>query len=178
MPVVLPSRARHPVLRRYLLHPWGARAQRSPAVRRWCGQHGYITPHFSWRSYHDTRGVPVPMSLRHNAIRLHWKLERMRHELGDVPMTVDGPYRTHEHNVEVGGSSDSRHVHGDAADFFKEQVERWVRESGRLHSVNDVLDVADRVFRDGGVGNENSGTLHVDARGHKARFVTWTPARG
>ena len=33
-----------------------------------------------------------------NAIRLHWKLEDMRHRLGDVPMTVNGPYRTPARN--------------------------------------------------------------------------------
>jgi hypothetical protein len=176
--LALPSRARHPVLRRYLTHPWGARARRSPAVRDWLDKHGYITPHFTWTSYACTDGTQVPHDLRPNAIRLHWKLERMRHAMGDVSMNVDGPFRTHEHNVAVGGASDSRHVHADAADFFRPQVLRWVALSKRLHSVNDVLDIADRIFADGGLGNENSGTLHVDARGHKARFVTWAPARG
>lgn len=175
--VPLPSRARHPVLRRYLARPWGARARRSPAARKWLDDHGHITPHFSWASYADTGGHPVPASLRPNAIRLHWRLERLRHALGDVPMTVDGPYRTKAHNVAVGGAPDSRHTHADGADFFAEQVDEWVRASSRLRRRQDVLDVADRVFHDGGMGNENSGTLHLDARGSRARFVTWTPAR-
>jgi zinc D-Ala-D-Ala carboxypeptidase len=154
-----------------ILHPWTARARRSPAVRQWCQKHGYITPHFSWASYACQDGTPVPPSLRPNAIKLHWKLEEMRHILGDVPMNVDGPYRTIAHNRQVGGAPDSRHTHADGADFFAGQVDGW--PGGRSRA----LAVANRVFGDGGLGNENSGTLHVDARGYKARFVTWVAAR-
>ena len=177
MSVPLPSKKRHPVLRFLLTHPNWRRARRSPATRKWLDQHGYITPHFSWKSYACTDGTPVPHHLRGNAIRLHWKLEWMRKLLGGQPMRVDGPYRTVAHNREVGGASDSRHVHADAADFFVEQVDHWVRKSKRLRHRNDVLDIADKVFRDGGLGNETFGTLHVDARGYRARFVTWTPTR-
>jgi hypothetical protein len=34
--------------------------------------------------------------------------------------------------------------------------------------------IAEQTFSNGGVGNENSGTLHVDARAFKVRFITWT----
>ena len=173
MSLPLPSKKRHPVLRFLLTHPNWRRARRSPATRKWLDQHGYITPHFSWKSYACTDGTPVPRRLRGNAIRLHWQLERMRAAMGGVPMTVDGPYRTPERNRGVHGAIDSRHVHADAADFYKEQVDRWVRESKRMRSRNDVLNLADRIFANGGLGNETSGTLHVDARGWKARFVTW-----
>ena len=40
-----------------------------------------------------------------------------------------------------------------------------------------MLAIADRIFAGGGVGNETSGTLHLDARGWKARFVTWVAAK-
>ena len=68
----------------------------------------------------------------------------------------------------------SRHIHADGADFFLAQVTAWVQKSPKLTSRDDVLKIANAVFADGGLGNENSGTLHVDARGIKARFVTWT----
>jgi predicted transposase YbfD/YdcC len=175
MSLPLPSPRRR-LLRSMLRKPWTRRAQHSPAVRRWLDRHGYITPHFTWRSYADTGGHPVPHNLRRNAIRLHWKLERLRHELGDVAMTVDGPYRTAAHNRAIGGALDSRHVHADGADFFAEQVDRWVRD-GKARNRADVLNIAGRVFSNGGVGNETSGTLHLDARGARARFVTWQGAR-
>jgi uncharacterized protein YcbK (DUF882 family) len=168
--VPLPSRLRHPILRRRLKHPWWGVTRRGKHVREWLDRHGYITPHFTWASYacQDARRTPVPHDLRANAIRLHWDLEQLRHRLGDRPMTVDGPYRTPEHNRAVGGASDSRHVHADGADFFDAQVKRW---GGHKRA----LAAAEAVFANGGLGNENSGTLHVDARGHRARFITWTP---
>lgn len=177
MSVPLPSSKDHPVLRRRLRTPWSATTRRSPATRKWLDDHGYITPNFTWASYADTGGYGVPSSLRSNAIRLHWNLERMRHAMGDEPMTVDGPYRTRTHNRAVGGAGDSRHIHADAADFFVAQVDRWVRHSKTMRSRADVIALAERVFKHGGVGNETSGTLHVDARGWKARFVTWRAGR-
>jgi hypothetical protein len=164
---------------RLMATPWTMRARRSPALRKELDRRGLITPHFSWASYACTNGTPVPTDLRANAIRLHWRLEVLRHRLGDVPMVVDGPYRTVERNREVGGASDSRHIHADGADFFVAQVERWIghgRQTGRgAKSRDDVLRLAERTFAKGGLGNENSGTLHVDARGFRARFVTWKP---
>lgn len=181
MPVTLPPRSR-PLLRRHITKPWTRAASVSPAARRWLDQHEYITPHFSWASYACTDGTPVPRTLRGNAVRLHWRLELLRHRLGDVPMTVDGPYRTRAKNALVGGAIDSRHVHADAADFFKGQVDRWaerIRKRGESlgQARARVVEIAGRVFHDGGVGNENSGTLHLDARGVRARFVTWGGSR-
>jgi hypothetical protein len=163
-------------LDRLMARPWTGSARRSPALRKELDRRGLITPHFSWASYACTDGTPVPRELRANAIRLHWRLELMRHRLGDVPMIVEGPYRTVERNRAVGGAGDSRHIHADGADFFLQQVERWIAQ-GSANSRDDVLRIAGRTFFDGGVGNETSGTLHVDARGFKARFVKWVPGR-
>lgn len=180
MPVTLPPRSR-PLLRRHIQHPWSAAARRSPAARRWLDQRGLITPHFSWASYACSDGTPVPRDLRANAIRLHWRLELFRHRLGDQPMTVDGPYRTRAKNTTVGGAPDSRHVHADAADFFQAQVNTWAKHiRKRSETVSEararVIALAVRTFT--AVGNENSGTLHVDQRpGRKVFFVTWTRSR-
>jgi len=176
MSVPLPPRSR-PLLRTYARKPYLTAARLSPALRKWCDRHGYITPHFTWKSYACTDGTRVPDHLRGNAIRLHWKLELMRHRMGDVSMTVDGPYRTLRKNRAVGGAGNSRHTYADAADFFSVQVDRWVRQSSTLRSRSDVLKIADRTFYNGGVGNETSGTLHVDARGYKSRFVSWVAGR-
>jgi hypothetical protein len=173
MPVPMPPTSR-PLLRRLITNPWTAAARASPGVRTWCDQHGYITPHFTWRSYACTDGTAVPKSLRANAIRLHWRLELMRHRIGDVPMTVDGPFRTHARNTQVHGAPLSRHIQADAADFFVAQIEQWIRQSPKLHRRDDVVKLAERTFFNGGVGNEGSGTLHLDTRGSRARFFTWT----
>lgn len=180
MTVPLPPKNR-PLLRRYARQPWTRAARRSPALRRWCDRHGYITPHFSWRSYACVDGTRVPLGLRDNARRLHFALERLRHELGDQAIHVDGPYRTPKRNREVGGAQMSRHVQADGADLFKEQVDRLaqgIRRPGEdlADARMRVVRIAERIFT--GVGNEGSGTLHVDTRpGPKARFVTWRRAR-
>jgi hypothetical protein len=169
--VPLPPKSQ-PRLREYVLEPWTPRAQRSPALRRWCDRHGYITPHFTWASYACTDGTPVPWRYRGNARRLHLKLEILRHEIGDQPVSVDGPFRTRAKNAAVGGAQLSQHLYAAAADFFVEQVDRWVAGSKALKSRADVVRIANRHFK--GVGNETSGTLHVDVRkGPIARFVSW-----
>lgn len=178
MPCPPPPPSRR-IIRPLFLRPWTPAARLNPALRDWLDGHGYITPHFSWASYraHDSAGTWVPRHLMANAIRLHWDLEAFRHALGDVVMEVDGPYRTVAHNREVGGAEGSRHTTADAADFFLAQVDLWVKESPKLKSRMDVVAVADRIFSSGGVGNETSGTLHVDSRGYRSRFTTWTAAR-
>lgn len=178
----LPPRSR-PLLRRYITHPWTRAARHSRAARRWLDRHGQITPHFSWAEMADTRGPQVPRHLRPNAIRHAWNLERFRHKLAAHAkrrhrrfsgVSIDGPYRTVEHNLEIGGATDSQHLYADATDHFQGQVTRWGQETGLSRA--EILRIAESLFR--GVGNENSGTLHLDSRtGPIARFVTWQGAR-
>jgi hypothetical protein len=158
--------------------PWKMRARASRGVRKHLDTQRLVTPHFAWSEFtgHDPQKTPVPANLRANTIRLCWLLEKMRHELGDVPMKIDSGYRTPEWNRQQRGASKSRHVQGDAADFFVAQVDRWIAQ-GTARNRADVLAIANRIFASGGVGNETSGTLHVDARGWRARFVTWVAAK-
>lgn len=185
MPVSKPKKGpqwRRKYLARLIDAPWSRRARVSPALRKHLDEQGYITPHFSWASYACSDGTPVPQSLRANAIRLHWRLEILRHRLGDQAMVVDGPYRTRQRNRQVGGASDSRHVHADGADFFLAQVDRWaagIRRPGESLAAarSRVVAIASKTFYAGGLGNEGSGTLHVDQRGTRVRFVTWVAGR-
>ena len=158
--------------------PWKAQTRVSRAVRKHLDAQDRVTPHFTWSelSCQDAHRTPVPANLRANAIHLCWLLEKLRHQLGDVPLSIDSAYRTPAHNKEVGGAPDSRHTHGDAADFFATQVDRWIAR-GTAKDRAAVLAIANRIFASGGVGNETSGTLHVDARGWRARFITWAAAR-
>lgn len=47
---------------------------------------------------------------------LAWKLEALRRKLGDNPITVNSAFRSVSHNSAVGGSSNSQHMYGVAAD--------------------------------------------------------------
>lgn len=86
------------------------------------------------------------------------KLERLRHELGDRPVTITSGYRTPAHNKLVGGASNSQHLYGRASDIKVKGV-----------SPSKVYEVADRIFAKGGVGKYPT-FVHVDTRGYRARF--------
>ena len=52
-----------------------------------------------------------------NARVTMWKLQAMRHAMGDRPITVNSGFRSVACNNAVGGSATSRHMYGDAADL-------------------------------------------------------------
>lgn len=52
-----------------------------------------------------------------NALRTMWKLEALRHALGDQSIRVTSGFRSKACNDAAGGASSSRHLYGDAADL-------------------------------------------------------------
>jgi zinc D-Ala-D-Ala carboxypeptidase len=52
-----------------------------------------------------------------NALNSMWKLQAMRHALGDQPIRVTSGFRSQACNAAVGGASSSRHLYGDAVDM-------------------------------------------------------------
>jgi zinc D-Ala-D-Ala carboxypeptidase len=54
---------------------------------------------------------------RANALVTMWKLQAMRHAMGDRPIVVNGGFRSVSCNNAVGGATNSRHLYGDAADL-------------------------------------------------------------
>lgn len=54
---------------------------------------------------------------RANALVTMWKLQAMRHAMGDRPIVVNGGFRSVACNNAVGGATNSRHLYGDAADL-------------------------------------------------------------
>ncbi|MFC0005631.1 D-Ala-D-Ala carboxypeptidase family metallohydrolase [Micromonospora siamensis] len=53
---------------------------------------------------------------RANALRTMWKLEALRHSLGDRPLRVISGFRSTSCNSRTGGVRDSQHLYGNAAD--------------------------------------------------------------
>lgn len=62
-------------------------------------------------------GAVSAATAKSNALRTMWKLEALRHALGDKPIRVTSGFRSRACNNAVGGASASRHLYGDAADL-------------------------------------------------------------
>ncbi|MEV0718516.1 D-Ala-D-Ala carboxypeptidase family metallohydrolase [Asanoa sp. NPDC050611] len=54
---------------------------------------------------------------RANALVSMWKLQAMRHALGDLQIRVTSGFRSQACNAAVGGATSSRHLYGDAVDL-------------------------------------------------------------
>jgi zinc D-Ala-D-Ala carboxypeptidase len=75
-----------------------------------------------------------------NALVTMWKLEALRHALGDRPLTVNGGFRSVSCNSAVGGSATSRHMYGDAADLGA-GVQGYcaIAKQARNHGFTEIL---------------------------------------
>ncbi|MFJ5775418.1 D-Ala-D-Ala carboxypeptidase family metallohydrolase [Streptomyces sp. NPDC093094] len=62
-------------------------------------------------------GAVAAATAKSNALRTMWKLEALRHALGDQPIRVTSGFRSYACNSAAGGASGSRHLYGDAADL-------------------------------------------------------------
>lgn len=85
-------------------------------------------------------------------------LDRIRERLG-VPITVNSGYRCPEHNAEVGGVSDSRHVLGTAADITYDGID-----------IDRLAEIAEECGSDGIGKYYYQDFVHIDVRGYAARW--------
>ena len=161
-PAWLPKRYRD-----HWARPWTTKAARSPGFRLLLARHKLLSPHFTYAEAASKDGRPIPRRLRTQARNHAFKLERLRHALGDVAIPITSWYRSPQHNRAVGGAAKSKHMDAVATDHPVEFVRR--HKSFDLH--------ADRIFRDGGMGSYPQGARHVDSRGMRARWTSWTPGR-
>lgn len=142
--------------------PWTRKAKYSPGFRLWLASKGRLSPHFTYAEAACNDGTPVPRHLRARARNHAFNLERFRHELGDVDLVPLSWYRPRAYNTRIGGARDSRHIRGDATDFSRQTVDRIGRRRWNA--------AAEKVFRNGGVGDYPSGSTHLDSRGSRARW--------
>lgn len=154
-----------PKHRDYWKRPWTVPVSRFRAIgfKRALRARGYLSPHYELReaACKDAARTPVPRRMRPRAQRHAFRLEQLRHELGDRPLPVLSWYRTPAHNVAVGGASRSKHMKAIATDF-----DRAVLPSG-------FDAAADRIFADGGFGQYPGGNRHVDSRAGRARWTSY-----
>ncbi|MFF3320632.1 D-Ala-D-Ala carboxypeptidase family metallohydrolase [Streptomyces sp. NPDC002889] len=101
--------------------------------------------HFSYAELNDCNttwagGAVSAGTAKSNALRTMWKLEAMRHALGDQPLTVTSGFRSQACNDAVGGAAGSRHLYGDAADLGAGPHSLCkLAQQARNHGFNGIL---------------------------------------
>ena len=149
--------------------------------------------HYTWAEVYGNSGYPAmpvgpfrlpnghTVSPRSNAKRHARNLESLRSRINQaraargLPATgisVLSWARSWEHNKEVGGAGNSQHLYFLATDITKEEVRRltpW--DTGAFDRI------ANAVFANGGFGQYPGGNRHVDSRGYRARWTSFTPGR-
>ncbi|MCW5250634.1 D-Ala-D-Ala carboxypeptidase family metallohydrolase [Streptomyces sp. SHP 1-2] len=85
-------------------------------------------------------GGAVPAATaKANALKTMWKLEALRHALGDVPITISSGFRSASCNSAVGGAAGSRHLYGDAADLVGSPSFCTLARQARVHGFSEIL---------------------------------------
>jgi zinc D-Ala-D-Ala carboxypeptidase len=75
-----------------------------------------------------------------NALVSMWKLQAMRHAMGDAPIDVNGGFRSIACNDAVGGAANSRHLYGDAVDLGAgSQGFCGLAQEARHHGFREIL---------------------------------------
>lgn len=120
-----------------------------------------LTNNFSLSEFKCKCGCKMPAFVKENVKELAENLQVLRDVVGRIDLT--NAYRCKEHNADVGGSTNSQHIKGKAADIKSNTL-----SPSEIASITDDLMKSEK-FKLGGIGIYNTFT-HVDIRGYKARW--------
>lgn len=84
-------------------------------------------------------GAVSAATAKFNARVNMWKLQAMRHALGDAPISISSGFRSYACNSAVGGSSTSRHLYGDAVDLTGSHSLCRLAQQARNHGWREIL---------------------------------------
>lgn len=121
-----------------------------------------MTRNFTLNEDLNTKQFELTDEVRANLFELATNLEVLRAHF-NVPITLTNAYRSPKHNKAIGGSKNSQHLLGKAADIKMKGI-----------APNEVADAIDflidmGLMKEGGLGRYNTFT-HYDIRGIKARW--------
>ncbi|MEU8184197.1 D-Ala-D-Ala carboxypeptidase family metallohydrolase [Micromonospora sp. NPDC049044] len=84
-------------------------------------------------------GAVSASTARFNALVSMWKLQAMRHALGDVSIAISSSFRSYSCNSAVGGASNSRHLYGDGVDLVGSPSFCRLAQQARYHGFGQIL---------------------------------------
>ncbi|MFD6279396.1 D-Ala-D-Ala carboxypeptidase family metallohydrolase [Streptomyces sp. NPDC060209] len=85
-------------------------------------------------------GAVAAGTAKANALSSMWKLEALRHALGDQSLRVTSGFRSTSCNSAVGGATNSRHLYGDAVDLGAGPHSLCtIAQQARNHGFNGIL---------------------------------------
>ncbi|MDT0443323.1 D-Ala-D-Ala carboxypeptidase family metallohydrolase [Streptomyces johnsoniae] len=84
-------------------------------------------------------GAVSASQARANALVGMWKLEALRHALGDRPLTTSSGFRSYACNNAAGGSATSRHLYGDGIDLTGTPTFCQIVRQARYHGFREIL---------------------------------------
>lgn len=108
-------------------------------------QSGDNTPiHFSYAEMNKCNstwsgGLVSPATAKFNALICMWKLEAMRHALGDRPIIIASGFRSKSCNASAGGATRSYHLFGQAADLVGSHSFCTMAKRARYHGFRQIL---------------------------------------
>ena len=120
-----------------------------------------LTSNFSLEEFECKCGCEMPEFVKKNIIELAENLQVLRDDVGRLDLT--NAYRCKFHNADVGGSVNSQHLKGKAADI-KSKI---LSPNEIAVRTNDLM--KNESFKLGGIGIYNTFT-HIDIRGTRARW--------
>lgn len=121
-----------------------------------------MTEHFSREEFRSKDGAYFPKHAQENLQILAEQLEVLREHF-QKPITINSGYRSPEHNAKIGGTENSQHLLGKAADVVIDGI-----------SPDEVADAIEfliegKMMKQGGLGRYVDFT-HYDIRGKKSRW--------
>ena len=121
-----------------------------------------MTKNFSKKEFECKCGCEMPEEVLHNVVKLATQLQRLRDHV-DKPIKINSAFRCESHNQKIGGSLNSQHKLGKAADI----VIKDMQPHEVFILIEDLIDAGELL--QGGLGNYSSFT-HYDIRKYKARW--------
>lgn len=120
-----------------------------------------ITKNFSLKEFECKCGCEMPDFVKKNVTGLAENLQALRDEVGRLDLT--NAYRCKAHNADVGGSVNSQHLLGKAAD-----IKSKTTSPKKMIQIIEGLIKSEKINQ-GGLGLYNTFT-HYDTRGTRARW--------